>query len=102
MASRMTLDDLQQIIDVQFGKLTSATTGAEINQLVHGLRIHLRQKDRLGGRLTERERQIYDHREQGAPRSSLLPRLLGSLLILAGLAALAWWLWRTFGGALTR
>jgi hypothetical protein len=82
-----TLSDLQVVIDKLFEKLAAAKSGGEIIQYNQALRVQITRKKKLGGTLTEREREIVAALgEIAAPRSgSPLATLVVIVVIIGGL-----------------
>ncbi len=84
-----TIADMQIEIDALFKKLDQASTGGEVTQTNHALRVKISRKRQLGGRLNEREKsligavggEINATPGRGVP---IVPILVLALLLVAG------------------
>lgn len=56
--SKQDLTDIQIVIDKLFGRLDGSSTGGELTQYNHALRVQITKKKKLGGTLTAREQDL--------------------------------------------
>lgn len=80
-------DQTQAMIDSLFDKLDRATTGGELSQLQHALRIQISRKKNAGGTLSGRERGLIAAVGDITGRRSSALRWLVTLAIVLGLLA---------------
>lgn len=82
--SSQSSDDIQILIDKLFEKLDKATSGGELTQCTHALRVQITKKAQMGASLHDREKRIIASLgEISAPKKT------NTLLILALVSALA-------------
>ena len=85
--SKQDLTDIQIVIDKLFGRLDGSSTGGELTQYNHALRVQITKKKKLGGTLTAREQDLVAAVGQIADKQGGRP-VLGAILILLALGIL--------------